>query len=332
MSAIEYKCNLCGSDRHRILLKSYRTIPDTHLAMYRMCRDCSFVSVDVEFNEWSPWYSNSLQDLEDSEIRRYAVQETAETWTVINHLLALRKRIPSTVEAIINGDGKLMADIGCGAGGSLLAYQAMGWKTVGVEPGKRAGDYARNTLKFDVKNGDYSESSFPPNSLDMIHSYHTVEHVPFPYDFINLFYYHLRPGGILYIETPNVLDTAKSQLGFEHISLFSKRTFTQTIKSCGFIIIRILDRSKYPTHGIGVLARKREDIGDEDIQVGEKYLTINLPKWQKDNFLSALIKLNYAYWVGRSGGGTWLSVPTRLLLIIAKKYIAPIVRQIRHVE
>ena len=104
MSEIDYECNLCGSDKYKVLLKSYRTLPDTHLAMYRMCRDCSFVSVDVEFNEWSPWYSNSLQDMEDSEIRRYAIQETAETWTVINHFLALRKRFPSTVEAIINGD------------------------------------------------------------------------------------------------------------------------------------------------------------------------------------------------------------------------------------
>lgn len=323
------KCNLCGFDsNYNLLRETKHTQPPQHLN-YHYCRRCSFVSQNVDDTKLLAWYLIARQDQSDDILQRYFFQEMAETWSVINDLIALKKSIPETVDFILNGHNKTMADIGCGIGGSLFAYKTFGWKTIGVEPGERVSQYAREERKLNVKTEAYTRSSFPHASLDMIHSYHSIEHVPKPFQFMLDFSYHIKPGGLLYLETPNVLDTSQPQLGFEHISLFSPRILKQTLVLSGFEIIQTLDRSYFPTWGVGILARKRTDVDTAFYQDEKSYLPIDSLKWRRDSYFALKLGLVYAFLVGRSRKLTLLSSPWRMIEIVAKKYIAPLIRKLR---
>jgi len=323
------KCNLCGSDDLRIILNEYKADLRPPQVIYLYCNHCSFLTLNLDYEEWLPTYESGLQESDDVYFRRYSIQETSETWSVINDLLTLKKYYPQEVAYIINGDNKVIADIGCGVGGSLRAYQTLGWQTTGIEPGNRTGQYARDVLNLDVRSEYYSRESFHYGSLDMIHSYHTLEHIEFPYHFLSNFAYHLRPGGILYVETPNVLDTANLQLGFGHISLFSPGTLGQTLRACGFDVVHLFDRSYTGTFGVGMLARRREDIEATFFQDQGQYLPIDSLNWCKDSYVALKAGLAYAFWVGRSRKVTSISLPWRLIEITVKKYVAPLFRRLR---
>lgn len=325
------RCNLCGFGDLRLLLNEFKEDPKPHPVVYQFCTACSFVTLCLDYKEWLPSYSSNLQEMSASKLHRYVLQEMAETWSVLNDLLSLKKYYSEEVDYIYDGNDKLVADIGCGVGGSLRAYQELGWQTLGIEPGEREGWYARDVLGFDVRTEYYSRTSFPRESLDMIHSYHTLEHIEFPYQFINNFAYHLRPSGLLYIETPNILDTANLQLGFGHISMFSPGTLKQTLQACGFEIIQILNRSYTTTFGVGILARRKLNLVDMFIQFDKPYLNVDALRWRKDGFLKLKMGLAYAFWVGRSRKVTLISLPWRLIEIIAEKYVAPLYRKLRRI-
>ncbi len=244
------QCNLCGSEDTSIILQAAKRIhAPQHLVIYRYCRDCSFVSLDLDYDAWLATYAQGPEAQRPEDLAGYARQQREETESVI-------REISKVDPEILTGRERLLADIGAGAGGALSAYQALGWRTVGVEIGRPQSLFARRTLGMDVRGNSYDRSSFQPESLDFIHCYHTLEHLPQPCRTLNDFYAHLKPGGGLYVEVPNLLDTSVYQLGFGHVSLFSPGTLRQALTSCGFQAIHLFDRSRFPTYGIGALCRK----------------------------------------------------------------------------
>jgi 2-polyprenyl-3-methyl-5-hydroxy-6-metoxy-1,4-benzoquinol methylase len=322
------KCNLCGHNDGSILLDAAKANPAPHPVIYFRCKRCSFVTLNLNYADWLPGYVSASEQQNDDQMQMYVLQEQAETWSVIAQFFSLRKHFP-IISEILEGAGKRIVDVGCGAGGSLLVYQALGWQTCGIEPGERQSEYARTKLELDVHSEFYSRQLLPAESLDMIHNFHTLEHIENPFRFLQNFSYHLRPGGLLYIETPNVVDTERSQLGFGHISLFSPVVLRQTLQTCGFEIITTLDRSAFTPHGIGILARKRIDLEISDEAVDADCIPTISEAWRKDPWFLQRIGLAYAFWVGRSGEVNWLSWPYRLLEIFLKKYIAPRLRALR---
>jgi len=146
-----YKCNLCGFDHSFLLLGEVKRKTSPQQLNYSYCRRCSFVSQSVEYQEVMPWYETANTDQSNEHLRRYTLQEMAETWSVINLLIALKKSYPEILDMIFDGQNKIMADVGCGAGGSLIAYKTFGWDAVGIEPGERMSNFARDANDLIVK-------------------------------------------------------------------------------------------------------------------------------------------------------------------------------------
>ena len=291
-------CNLGGEERLLVLVTGSREELGSQAKLtYRYCRRCSFVSQDADYSELLEQYARQWDGKSDQELRVYAVQEMAQTWSVVD---MVKQFWPN----IMDGEGGTMVDVGAGAGGSLVAYRELGWRAVGIEPGLRQGEWARETLNVEMETALYSMMSLPPASVDMIHCYHTLEHMERPYRMLRNFAYHAAPGGMLYVETPNVRDTGRSHLNFEHVSMFSPSTLAGAIRACGFDIVRVVHRrvDSEPgvfTAGVGVLALRRPHGEQPMIDAEVDCIPPALISWRKDSFLKLKIGLHYALFTGQ---------------------------------
>lgn len=159
--------------------------------------------------------------------------------------------------------GRRLLDVGAGNGNYLVHAQSAGWKVIGVEPDASAVAAARRA-GLDVRQGGIDSLSEDPASLDVITLNHVIEHVHDPRAVLQRAFELLRPGGILYIETPSVTSYGHAHFGRHwrglepprHLVLFNWHSLETLLHQIGFTRIKRLRRSDvYPT-----LARKSRAI------------------------------------------------------------------------
>jgi SAM-dependent methyltransferase len=98
-------------------------------------------------------------------------------------------------------------DIGCGGGVFLHAFSQ--WfpatRLAGVEPTPVFAQLAARRLKASVVEGMYGRGTFSEH-FDAIFAIQVLEHVPDPIDFMRTIRDNLSPGGLAYVEVPDVTD------------------------------------------------------------------------------------------------------------------------------
>ena len=105
-------------------------------------------------------------------------------------------------------------DVGCGEGEFLVEMQAAGWSVAGVEPNSEAVALAR-ARGVPVTPGTLTELSLAPASLDAITFRLVFEHLRDPAATLQACRRALKPGGLLWIATPN-LDSEGHRIFREH--------------------------------------------------------------------------------------------------------------------
>ena len=139
-----------------------------------------------------------------------------------------------------------LLDLGCGNGDFLLRAQQAGWRTVGVDFDPKAAALARQR-GLDIRVGDINILVNEP-AFDGITLSHTIEHVHDPVAVITACYRLLKPGGWLWLETPNI-DSQGHQLygeywrGLEaprHLVLFNHNSLRSLLSTTGFEHIELL--------------------------------------------------------------------------------------------
>jgi len=133
-------------------------------------------------------------------------------------------------------------DIGCATGALLVSLREKGWRVTGVEISPSA-DYAVKERALDVRNIPLEEINFPGESFDVILASHLIEHLNNPKAFLSETYRILKNDGYVFITTPNISGFQAMLFGsrwrsaiFDHLYLFSKRTFSIMMKNAGFKI------------------------------------------------------------------------------------------------
>jgi len=95
-----------------------------------------------------------------------------------------------------------LLDVGCGNGKFLKDAQLAGWQCYGVDFDPQAVETAKRQGAH-VWQGTLIEQKFPDNYFNAITLSHVIEHVHQPKDFLRECRRILKPGGILWIATPN---------------------------------------------------------------------------------------------------------------------------------
>jgi len=145
--------------------------------------------------------------------------------------------------------GQRVLDVGCGNGGFLLNARESGWQVMGVDPDPDAVATARQK-GLEVRLGSMEAFAGEAELFDAITLSHVIEHVHDPKSVLADAYRLLKPGGTLYLDTPNIESRGYQIFGEHwhgvdpprHLVLFNLKGLQQTLQQTGFTVVEIYSR------------------------------------------------------------------------------------------
>jgi SAM-dependent methyltransferase len=140
--------------------------------------------------------------------------------------------------------GGRLLDAGSGNGAFMARMRALGWQAEGVEPDPRAVEVAR-AAGLAVQQGtleDLDPDPDPAGRFDVVTLDHVIEHLHDPAAALAVLHRVLRPGGRLWIATPNLESLGLRRFGRSwlhldpprHLVLFNTTSLHALLRGCGF--------------------------------------------------------------------------------------------------
>lgn len=138
------------------------------------------------------------------------------------------------------GDARLL-DVGFGAGEFLRRMKGSGWSVEGIDPDPKAVEQARQD-GLEVRVGTLDSDAVPNDRYDAITLSHSIEHVHDPPAVLRASFAALRPGGVLWIATPNLAARGHHDFGRywaaldppRHLVLFTRSALAAALRRAGF--------------------------------------------------------------------------------------------------
>nr|WP_172624004.1 class I SAM-dependent methyltransferase [Rhodanobacter glycinis] len=142
------------------------------------------------------------------------------------------------------GGGRLL-DVGCGNGGFLMLAQQAGWQVEGLDLDEAAVNTAKSR-GLEVRCGGMEVLDGQGECFDVITICHVIEHVYDPKYVLRRLHSLLKPGGSLWLETPNLGGLGAMRFGPSwqaldpprHLILFNPESLHRCIMEAGFGSIR----------------------------------------------------------------------------------------------
>jgi 2-polyprenyl-3-methyl-5-hydroxy-6-metoxy-1,4-benzoquinol methylase len=180
------------------------------------------------------------------------------------HIAAIRERFVLPVRP-------RHLDVGCALGSMLEEASRAGWDSVGVETSQFAAEYARTHTGCDVHAGTLESAAFSSNSFDVITLMDVIEHVPDSSSLVQEIYRLLRPGGVLFLVTPNFGSffvrlygrTAYGVWPDQHVVYFQPSTIEKLLRGVGFAKIITGSKDFYGENLKRLLRREKADANIE---------------------------------------------------------------------
>jgi 2-polyprenyl-3-methyl-5-hydroxy-6-metoxy-1,4-benzoquinol methylase len=156
-------------------------------------------------------------------------REEADRW--IRHL-----RRPPGVPSLL--------DVGCGNGAFLLQMTPTAWSVRGLDPDPEAVAMTREA-GVPAEQGFLTDSTFPANHFDAVTMRHVLEHVHEPLELLRICNRIVRPGGVVWIATPNLASAGHRLFGRHwrglepprHVVLLTPEALKDALARVGFEVI-----------------------------------------------------------------------------------------------
>lgn len=148
------------------------------------------------------------------------------------------------------GHGKRVLDVGCGAGSFVDAALSAGYTAEGIDLSRPAVEIATG-FGLPVSRRDFFSEDIQAASRDIVTLFEVIEHVPEPVAFLRRAEDVVRPGGLIYITTPNfgsldrrVLGTKWRAIHREHLTYFTPSTLLAAVRAgTGLEVVRVETRN-----------------------------------------------------------------------------------------
>ncbi len=143
-----------------------------------------------------------------------------------------------------------LLDLGCSSGSFLEFVKCEHWRLYGIEMSAECAKIAQEKTGADVFVGDIIQAPFPPESFDVITCFDVLEHLYEPKKVLAKVVEWLKPGGIFFVQVPNV-DSAEARVfrsywcGLElprHLFHYSSASLRHLMKSAGLREISLVTR------------------------------------------------------------------------------------------
>jgi 2-polyprenyl-3-methyl-5-hydroxy-6-metoxy-1,4-benzoquinol methylase len=216
----------------------------------------------------------ALHDAAEYHEHPYLVHRRRNVAALDRRCRAIFERIGMFVDlATLRGERVL--DVGCDTGDFIAsAARQFGLCPAGVDVAHLAAHQARAN-GIEAYHSTLEEAPESLSGLRVITAIDLIEHVPDPERFCRALYDRLRPGGVAYIETPNV-DSTVYRFGralcavtggrpagpctrlfpHEHIQYFSREGLRRVAESCGLRVLRLESRTlPAPEIAVGAFTR-----------------------------------------------------------------------------
>jgi 2-polyprenyl-3-methyl-5-hydroxy-6-metoxy-1,4-benzoquinol methylase len=94
--------------------------------------------------------------------------------------------------------------VGCGNGVEIMVAKKRGWIAEGYEINEEWAKQLSKLHSADIYSSDFIRLPVKEENYDCLYINHVIEHLKEPHNYIKKMYNMLKPGGILYIGTPNI--------------------------------------------------------------------------------------------------------------------------------
>lgn len=148
--------------------------------------------------------------------------------------------------------GKNVADFGCGSGEFLKLVKPFCNRVVGVDLQR---SYREELIQFGIDFADDLES-IEDASLDVIVSFHAIEHLPDPLRTLSLFKQKIVNGGSILVEVPHANDFLLNScflnefkqftLWSQHLVLHTRESLRKMLEFSGYTDVKIQGVQRYP--------------------------------------------------------------------------------------
>jgi 2-polyprenyl-3-methyl-5-hydroxy-6-metoxy-1,4-benzoquinol methylase len=131
-------------------------------------------------------------------------------------------------------------DVGSGSGEFVYAAKLAGHQVTGIEPHQGYSKYVADTFGLTVYNDTIETAPILPESQDVITLNHVLEHMRDPVASLSRLNSWLRPGGILFVEVPDIEHRNHAPdhfFHYAHIYNFNHRTLEAVLRKAGFEVL-----------------------------------------------------------------------------------------------
>ncbi len=148
---------------------------------------------------------------------------------------------------IFTSKNKLL-DIGCSLGTFLTVAKDTGFDVSGNDISAHAQRVVKSQLKIPFYLGPVLQANLPQESFDIVTAWDVFEHIPKVSETFRSISKTLKPGGFLFLTTPNIkswdsLVMGKYWYGYkkipEHLVFFSPQSIKKILEANGFNIITV---------------------------------------------------------------------------------------------
>lgn len=137
--------------------------------------------------------------------------------------------------------GERLLDVGFGSGAFLKIASEMGWHAEGIDFDPKAVEVAR-ARGLNVSCASADELAAQEHHYDVITISHVIEHVHAPMALLRNLYRILKPGGLLWLDTPNLSSYGARRFGPDwrglepprHLALFTPQSLIGALTTIGF--------------------------------------------------------------------------------------------------
>ena len=234
-TAATISCSLCQT------VKAH-TLFTRHQFAYQRCQQCSLVRVSPQLTQ------DTI-----SNIYEKGYKNKSHAAPVLVKQEQIPQRQHDILKALIQICGNMgyLLDVGCFEGHFLWSARELGWQVTGTEISETAVNFARETWQLDVRLGALEEIRFENDQFDAVVLRDVIEHLPDPKHTLQEINRILRPGGALYVWTPNFDSLTRLLVGQRwgavifpwHLYYFTPSTLLQMSRTVGFTPIEMTTRN-----------------------------------------------------------------------------------------